>query len=105
MTAPTGDQSMRGWTCKSRGAALVGLLVFGHAAAQAQSPEPQSGIYSCVDAQGRKLTSDRQIAACVDREQRVLNPSGTVRARLAPTPTATAVLTKVTKVASSIRRT
>ena len=79
---------MRGWTCKSRGAALVGVLVFGHAAAQAQSPEPQSGIYSCVDAQGRKLTSDRQIAACMDREQRVLNPSGTVRARLAPAPTA-----------------
>jgi len=79
---------MRGWACKSRGAALIGLLVFGHAATQAQSPEPQSGIYSCVDAKGRKLTSDRQIPECMDREQRVLNPSGTVRARLAPTPTA-----------------
>ena len=88
MSTPTTDLSMWGWTCKSRDAALVGLLVFGQAAAQAQSPEPQSGIYSCVDAQGRKLTSDRPIPECMDREQRVLNPSGTVRARLAPTPTA-----------------
>jgi hypothetical protein len=79
---------MRGWRCKSHGAALVGIFMFGHAAAQAQSPNPQSGIYSCVDAKGRKLTSDRPIAECMDREQRLLNPSGTVRARLAPAPTA-----------------
>ena len=75
---------MRGWRCKSRGAALMGVLVFGHAAVQAQNPEPQAGIYSCVDAKGRKLTSDRPIAECMDREQRLLNPSGTVRARLTP---------------------
>lgn len=79
---------MRGWTCKARCAALMGVLVFGHAALQAQSPEPQAGIYSCVDAKGRKLTSDRPIADCMDREQRLLNPSGTVRAKLAPAPTA-----------------
>jgi hypothetical protein len=79
---------MRGWRCKSHGAALVGLLVLGNAAAQVQNQEPQAGIYSCVDAKGRKLTSDRPIAECLDREQRLLNPSGTVRARLAPTPTA-----------------
>ena len=45
-------------------------------------------IYSCVDANGNKLTSDRPIAACADREQRVLNADGSVRQVLPPTPTA-----------------
>ena len=57
------------------------LLVFTAAPASAQG---QSGIYTCVDANGRKLTSDRPIAACVDREQKILNPSGTVRGNIAP---------------------
>ena len=30
------------------------------------------GIYTCTDAKGRKLTSDRPIPECHDREQRVL---------------------------------
>ena len=30
----------------------------------------QAAIYTCVDAQGRRITSDRPIAACMDREQR-----------------------------------
>ncbi len=49
---------------------------------------PVSGVYSCVDARGRKLTSDRPIAECADREQKLLNPSGTVRAKVGPTLTA-----------------
>lgn len=49
---------------------------------------PTNGIYTCVDARGRKLTSDRPIADCVDREQRVLNPSGTIRDRIGPSLTA-----------------
>jgi hypothetical protein len=52
-------------------------------AAWAQSP-PIGGIYTCVDAKGRKLTSDRPIAECTDREQQVLNPNGTVKAKLSP---------------------
>ena len=48
----------------------------------------QGGIYTCVDAKGRKLTSDRPIADCVDREQKVLNPSGTVKGKVGPTLTA-----------------
>ncbi len=55
--------------------------------AQAQAV-PINGIYTCVDARGRKLTSDRPIADCADREQRVLNPSGTVRDRIGPSLTA-----------------
>jgi Asp-tRNA(Asn)/Glu-tRNA(Gln) amidotransferase A subunit family amidase len=48
----------------------------------------QQGIYSCVDAQGRHLTSDRPIAACIDREQKELNPSGTVKRTVPPSLTA-----------------
>jgi chromosome segregation ATPase len=44
-------------------------------------------VYTCTDAKGRKLTSDRPIIECIDREQIELNPNGTVRRRLAPTPT------------------
>ena len=51
-------------------------------AAMAQS------IYSCVDASGRKLTSDRPIAECVDRSQRELSPQGTTRRIVGPTLTA-----------------
>ncbi len=46
------------------------------------------GIYTCVDAQGRKLTSDRPIPECIDREQKLLNPSGTVKQKIGPTLTA-----------------
>ena len=54
----------------------------------AQAQTPASGIYSCIDSRGRKLTSDRPIPECSDREQKVLNPSGTVRANVGPTLTA-----------------
>ena len=63
----------------------IGLLcVLAAAPLHAQGP---GGIYTCVDANGRKLTSDRPISACSDREQKILNPSGTVRGSVAPTLT------------------
>lgn len=65
-------------------ATLSGLTL---TAAQAQTTAPQ-GIYTCVDAKGRKLISDRPIAECIDREQKVLNPSGTIKAKVGPTLTA-----------------
>jgi hypothetical protein len=46
------------------------------------------GIYTCVDAQGRRLTSDRPIPECTDREQRVLNSSGTLKQKVGPSLTA-----------------
>jgi hypothetical protein len=55
---------------------------------QAQSAESIRGVYTCVDAKGRKLTADRPIPECTDREQKVLNPSGTVKAKIGPTLTA-----------------
>jgi hypothetical protein len=48
----------------------------------------QNGIYTCIDAQGRRLTSDRPIVECLDREQRQLNPSGTVKRIIPPSMTA-----------------
>jgi Domain of unknown function (DUF4124) len=48
----------------------------------------QAGIYTCVDARGRKLTSDRPIPECVDREQRELTNSGTTKSVVGPTLTA-----------------
>lgn len=35
-------------------------------------------VFTCVDATGRTLTSDRLIAACMDREQRILARDGTL---------------------------
>lgn len=42
-------------------------------------PAHAEDIYTCVDAKGRKLTSDRPIADCNDREQRVLGAGGVVK--------------------------
>lgn len=45
-------------------------------------------IYTCTDANGKKLTADRPIAECNAREQRVLNPDGSVKRVQPPSPTA-----------------
>lgn len=44
-------------------------------------------IYRCTDARGNKLTSDRPIPECLDREQNELNPSGTVKRNVGPSLT------------------
>nr|WP_236748686.1 DUF4124 domain-containing protein [Acidovorax carolinensis] len=44
-------------------------------------------IYTCVDRQGRRLTADRPIAECLDREQRELGPTGTIRRQIGPSLT------------------
>jgi hypothetical protein len=56
--------------------------------AHAQVAAPRSQIYSCIDVNGKKLISDNPIAACNAREQRVLNPDGSVREIRRPTMTA-----------------
>jgi hypothetical protein len=50
------------------------------------SPAPASaaGIYTCVDDQGRKITSDRPIASCTAKEQRVLNKDGSLKTMYPP---------------------
>ena len=42
----------------------------------------------CVDSKGRKITSDRPIAECLDREQKVFGGSGTVKRVVGPVLTA-----------------
>ncbi|MBA3056649.1 MAG: DUF4124 domain-containing protein [Gammaproteobacteria bacterium] len=64
------------------------LILSGMALAQAPQANNGVGIYTCIDARGRSLTSDRPIPECTDREQKVLNPSGTVKARVSATLTA-----------------
>ncbi len=70
-------------------AAGVALAGFGAAAAGwAQQPGPAGGsVYTCVDRQGRRLTADRPIPECSDREQRVLDQTGAERRRVGPTLT------------------
>ena len=45
-------------------------------------------IYTCTDAKGRKLTSDRPILECNDRDQKELTPTGTVKRIVKPVMTA-----------------
>lgn len=56
---------------------FAGLLT--HACAQ---------IFTCVDGKGRRLTADRPIAECTDREQQELGPTGIVKRRIGPQLTA-----------------
>jgi hypothetical protein len=50
--------------------------------------QPNTGIYSCVDSNGRRLTADRPIAECWHKEQQILNRDGSLRGILPPTLTA-----------------
>jgi hypothetical protein len=70
----------------ARLAAVGGVLGLA-GAALAQSP-PAGGIYTCIDAKGRRLTADRPIAECSGKEQQVLNRDGSLRAVIPPTLTA-----------------
>lgn len=47
-----------------------------------------ANVYTCVDARGRKLTSDRPIVECIDREQLEISPSGVIVRRIPPSLTA-----------------
>ncbi|MDE2369809.1 MAG: hypothetical protein KGN16_12640 [Burkholderiales bacterium] len=64
------------------------LLAAALPCAAQQGPAASTAIYSCVDASGRRLTSDRPIAECTTREQRLLNRDGSLRAIIPPTLTA-----------------
>lgn len=70
------------------GAALVPLSQGVSAQTRPATPASSAGIYTCVDDQGRRLTSDRPIAVCTGKEQRVLNRDGSLRRVVPPTLTA-----------------
>lgn len=64
-----------------RAAALAASLV------TLAGPAGAQGVYTCTDSKGRRLTADRPIIDCIDREQIQVSPSGLKR-RIAPTLTA-----------------
>jgi len=66
----------------------ISTFAWGTLVALLAAPASANSIYTCVDASGRRLTSDRPILECIDREQRELTPSGTVRRIVAPSYTA-----------------
>ena len=62
------------WAQHAASLCAIGMLALAGIAQAAPNP-----IYTCVDANGRKHTSDRLIPECALRDQRVLNPDGSVR--------------------------
>jgi hypothetical protein len=74
--------------CYSLAASLLGVaLVAGMATARAQGSAEGGAIFTCTAASGKRLTSDRPIAECLDREQRVLNKDGSLRMVMPPSLT------------------
>jgi hypothetical protein len=67
---------------------LLILALVANSAAHGQAATQGSQIYSCTDSSGKKLTSDRPIAECNSRDQRLLNADGSVRRIVPPVPTA-----------------
>lgn len=78
------------WPAPFAGLAVLALLVpmSVPAAAQRAASSAGPGIYTCIDDQGRRLTSDRPIPACTHKEQRILNRDGSLKGILPPTLTA-----------------
>ena len=75
--------------CSRVGQCVIALVVAMCAASGASAQSGAGGlIYNCTDAAGHKLTRDRYIAECSDREQRVLNSDGSLRQVMPPTRTA-----------------
>lgn len=69
----------------ARGPLTLTLLLLAVAAPTTQAqghsgvPASAAGIYSCIDDQGRRITSDRPIASCTAKEQRILNKDGSLK--------------------------
>lgn len=72
---------MPGVPCHWAAVAVLSAMALGRAWGQ-------GGIYTCVDAKGRRLTSDRPIVECLDRPQKELSATGSVRRILPPSLTA-----------------
>lgn len=70
--------------CRSAGFQALRLCVWALGMAwgtevNAQATAGGPGIYVCVDAKGRRITADRPIPECLDREQRELTSTGATR--------------------------
>ena len=60
------------------------MMLFAPMLAAQPTISAPSSIYSCTDADGRVISSDRPIAACSQRPMRELNSDGSVRRVIAP---------------------
>jgi hypothetical protein len=63
------------------------LLLWATAVGAAPSNPSGRAIYSCVDSQGHRLSSDRPIPECLAQEQRMLNRDGSTKGVLPPAQT------------------
>lgn len=81
---------MNGLPSMPRTLVLTAMLASAAVAAPvfAQEARPAAGIYTCVDANGKRHTSDRPIRECLAREQFILNKDGSVKQRIPPSMTA-----------------
>jgi hypothetical protein len=68
--------------------AAAALCAAGGAQAQPKPTGDTGAIFTCTNAKGQRLTSDRPIGECMDREQRVLNQDGSLRRIMPPSYTA-----------------
>ena len=69
--------------------AALGVLLACGLIGNALAQQPTgSGIYTCIDSKGWRITSDRPIAECLDREQRELSKTGVTKRVLPPSYTA-----------------
>jgi len=69
---------------------LVGCVLLGLSGLTCAQGNPSSNnlVFTCVNAAGRALTSDRLIGECMDREQRMLSRDGTLLRIVPPSLTA-----------------
>lgn len=72
---------MRAVLCRSL--VLVPALLLPLLAA-AQTVPNKTGIYTCIDDKGRRLTADRPIPECSAREQQLLNRDGSLKTTVPP---------------------
>lgn len=67
---------------------LAGSLLLPVALAAGSLSAHAANIYTCVNAKGQRITSDRPIADCLDRAQELRNADGSVKKVLPPSMTA-----------------
>ena len=94
---PTGSATVSDATRveKRIGPLLFAAIVIA-APAATRAAAPGIGIIQC-ELNGKKVTSDRPIPECVNKEQRELNPDGSLKRIIPPTPTADELAAKEEK--------
>jgi len=66
--------------------AVLAVLLAGTSIGVPAAEGVKTYIYQC-ELNGKKVTSDRPIPECINKEQRQLNPDGSLRSIVTPTPT------------------